>query len=743
MTFWAHSDRLGLAPDTPGSLWQPLADHLRNVSILARKLSEHAAPQDSHFHDLAERCGLLHDYGKYSNRFQRMITLGEGKCPHAIHGAVIARHSLNSPHIAAAVAGHHAGIPDLRDCGDKIRKNRDDAESLRVSAMADSPELGQLLAGSVPSVENIGRRFELLTRMLFSCLVDADRLDTAGRSAAQAPLRAEEHLQRLLDYIGQLGTDEDGAVNIARRRVLADCLRAASFPERLLSLSVPTGGGKTLSAMAFALQRAALQPDHYRRIIVVIPYLSIIEQNAQVYADIFGKDSVLEHHCGSFVRLKRADDEHFALQVDEQESYTPPFHLPETENWDAPFIVTTSVRFFESLFSNHPSDARRIHNIARSIVILDEVQLLPRNLLGPLLGMIRELAEDWGCTFVLSTATQPAFEGPAGHEPGLRWKPGMVREIVEAPEELHSRLRRVTIDWRIQEPVVWTDVAAWMLEHSQSLCVVNLRDHASRLYDEIAQQGVPKEALFHLSTRMCAAHRLQVIAQAKERLRADLPCVVVSTQLIEAGVDLDFPVAFRALGPLDSIIQVAGRVDREGRLTAQLGTPGGRLVVFRPVDHRTPPDAYKNATGITEVLAADEGRDIQPDDLGAIEQFFESHYASGDLGANLAEMRKRCEFKTLALHFEFISSRTRDVYVPFGEGRALIETLMRAGTVTAAIRRALQRFTVGLHPWELGEATSSVLYHPRDNPDVWVASESAYNAETGLLLSVQPDDLIV
>ncbi|MCU1335414.1 MAG: cas3 [Bryobacterales bacterium] len=443
MTFWAHSDRAGLSWDTPGSSWQPLAGHLRDVAKLARSLAECAAPQYKHFHELAERCGLLHDYGKYSDCFQRMITTGEGRCPHAIHGAVMAFHALGSPHIAAAIAGHHAGIPDLGECRDRINKSQDEAERLRDRAVVDSSEIAKLLSEPAPIIENMGRKFELLTRMLLSCLVDADRLDTAGRVVLQAPLDAEQRLRVLLAHIDQLGTS-DGVVNATRREVLSDCLNAASLQERILSLSVPTGGGKTLSAMAFALRRAAMEPDRYRRIIIVIPYLSIIEQNADVYARVFGSDSILEHHSGSFVRLKVADEQHFAVQTDESERYEQMFQRPETENWDAPLIVTTSVRFFESLFSNHPSDVRRIHNIARSIVILDEVQVLPRHLLGPLLGMIDELAEDWGCSFVLSTATKPAFERPASDGTAdLRWKAGKIREIVQAPAELHNRLRRV------------------------------------------------------------------------------------------------------------------------------------------------------------------------------------------------------------------------------------------------------------------------------------------------------------
>ena len=219
------------------------------------------------------------------------------------------------------------------------------------------------------------------------------------------------HIETLAD------SAPDGPVKQARREVLDDCLAAASLDQQLLSLAVPTGSGKTLATMAFALRRAALYPDRYRRVIVVIPYLSIIEQNTDVYANVFGRDAILEHHSGTADRLRtivRKEGDKFVPEDKPEEEYVPPDRRPGTENWDAPIIVTTSVRFFESLFSNRPSDLRRAHNVARSIVILDEVQTLPRSLLAPLLSMIRELTEQWGCTFVSSTATKPAFEKPAG-----------------------------------------------------------------------------------------------------------------------------------------------------------------------------------------------------------------------------------------------------------------------------------------------------------------------------------------
>jgi CRISPR-associated endonuclease/helicase Cas3 len=747
VTFWAHSDRSGIPPEAPGSEWQPLAEHLQNVASLARQLARSAAPENAHFHDLAEWCGLLHDYGKYTDGFQKMIVKGGGRCPHAIHGAVMAfsgpaRNSvgLSAPHIALAIAGHHAGMPDFGEMPDRVKKKCDEAIVLLDRAAADLPRIGQLLADP-PKLEKISSgRFDLLTRMLLSCLVDADRLDTARRENVQSPLDAANRLDTLLAYLGELAANSpEGTVKNVRSEVLENCLDAASLTDRIFSLSVPTSGGKTLSAMAFALKRAALHPERYRRVIVVIPYLSIIEQNAEVYARVFGADSVLEHHSGSFARLLQEKD-HFTLAPEDDEHYRPPSFRLETENWDAPLIVTTSVRFFESLFSNHPSDLRRVHNIARSIVILDEVQVLPRNLLGPLLGMIDELSSHWGCSFVLSSATKPAFEKPASAGPrDLRWPPGKVREIVRSPD-LHTRLRRVSIDWRIKDPVDWPQVATWMQDQDQALCVVNLRDHAAKLFDELVPRVKAEDSVFHLSTRMCAAHRLEVIAEIRRRLRERLPCLVVSTQLIEAGVDLDFPTAFRALGPLDSIVQVAGRIDREGLLTAAAGRPAGQLVVFKPLDHRTPPNEYATATDMTETLA--KTHSIQPADIGVMTMFFDAYYGNADLGSKFVGMREKAQFKSLADEFEMISSRTLDAFVPYGGGKYLIEELLSRRRLDGDLRRRLQRYVVGLQPAEFRNAKHSALFELPKESDIWIASDAAYSRTKGLLISLDPGNLI-
>jgi CRISPR-associated endonuclease/helicase Cas3 len=760
-SYWAHS---GPVPGS-GTGWQLLSVHLKAVSFIARELASATRPLDDDFAELAAMAGLLHDFGKYSDCFQKMLQTGKGRCQHAIHGAMLAyfgvdvaarKPGLNT--VAGAIAGHHAGLVDWVDLGGPKKlgeqRYRHEVSEILVRACADSSELRAILPelkNSKEAAPGSGKaRFDLVARMLFSCLVDADRLDSSGRKPAQMALRADERL----DLAALQNGSSDGLVKRMRAKVLEDCLHAAATPQKLFSLSVPTGGGKTLAAMAFALRRAALYPDRFRRVIVVIPYLSIIEQNAQVYSKVFGRDALLEHHSGSFVKLEKRDEDHYSPANDDDgdKRFQETGQRPETENWDAPLIVTTSVRFFESLFSNRPADLRRVHNIARSIVILDEVQTLPRRLLGPLLGMMKELAEDWGTNFVFSTATQPAFERPQ-HKKDLRWEPGTLTEIVRDPGPLHSALKRAEIHWEIERHVGWPEIAVRMTSVPQCLAIVNVRDHASQLYEEVlraaGEKGFSSTGIFHLSTRMCAAHRLRVLDEIRERLKAGDSCHVVSTQLVEAGVDVDFPLVLRALAPLDSIVQAAGRADREGKRTAALGSPGGKVVVFLPEDHRMPPNEYEEAAKRTEQIAKQallDGGSVQVDSTEAIAQYFERYYGESgtDLGERLeVNLRRHEKFATLADKFEMISNRTRDVFVPDDdEACAAIAQLRNRGELTLDLRRTLQRHVVGLSPWEFEKASGVLERLPMEN-EIWMAVDQAYDVRLGLIFDPGPEKLVL
>lgn len=772
--YWAHS-----APDSlPGSDsragWQPLSVHLTDVAKMARELALATRPGDENFARLAGISGLLHDFGKYSDGFQQMLLTGKGRPQHAIHGGLLAKFgTANAPlkpglqTVAAAIIGHHAGLADWNtQLQEKMReqKFRDETYLLVQRACTDCPELKRLVSeletqqDAAPAARKT--RFDLFERMLFSCLVDADRLDSGHRALSQEKLYAAERLNTLQKHLAALQKNSpEGRVKQMRAQVLEDCLQAAESTNHLFSLSVPTGGGKTLSAMAFALRRAALFPERFQRVIVVIPYLSIIEQNAQVYAKVFGQDAVLEHHSGCIQKLVKQDEDHFIAAPGEEDEQDKRFQetglRSETENWDAPIIVTTSVRFFESLFSNHPSDLRRVHNIARSIVILDEVQTLPRRLLGPLLGMMKELAEDWDTNFVFSTATQPAFERP-GFKRDLRWNPETLTEIVRDPVSLRKALRRVEIQWEIkpEQAVGWPEVAQRMMAVAQCLVIVNVRDHASQLYAEVLriaeEKKLQKEGVFHLSTRMCASHRLRILEKIRKRLKAGASCHVVSTQLVEAGVDVDFPLVLRALAPLDSIVQAAGRADREGKITATLGRAGGEVVVFLPEENKMPPNEYKEAAGITEAIAKQEledGKSVQVDSADAIQLYFERYYGGSgtDLGEKLVEDRQHERFATLAKEFEMISNRTRDVFVPDDEdAQKAIEQLRYLKELTPSLRRALQRHIVGLSPSEFEKARDVVQQVPTATGDeIWIAVDQAYDAQLGLIFNPGPEQMIL
>jgi CRISPR-associated endonuclease/helicase Cas3 len=728
--YWAHSDPSGLPETHPNARWQPLNQHLRQVGALADIFAKEASPEDRTFHVAARAAGLLHDLGKYTEEFQKKIRGEANKAPHSAHGAAIAR-KAEAMDVAFAIAGHHAGLPNPKGgkagLWERTGAIQDTLDGLWRLAVNDCPELSackSTLAAS-KSLAN----FDLRTRMIFSCLVDADRIDSSGDNETGQLLAAAERLDRLLAFIDQRAAQvPEGPVKRARMAVLEACRAAARHSGNLFSLTVPTGGAKTLASMAFALERACTFPD-LRRIIVVIPYLSIIEQNAQVFIDAFGRDAILEHHSGDVDAM------------DDEESSEHPRRRRATENWDAPIIVTTSVRFFESLFSHRPSDLRRVHNLARSVVILDEVQTLPRQFIQPILSMIQDLAKNWRVTFLFCTATQPAFERSKPEDP--RWEAGTIQEIMPHPRDLFGQLKRVEVEWP-KGKSTWKEIASGLVGARRALCIVNTRNHALVLYREVSgNPEVDSASVFHLSTRMCPSHRLRMIAEIKERLEDPAAsCVVVSTQLIEAGVDLDFPVVYRAVGPLDSIAQAAGRCDREGRLTAELGRPAGKVIVFEPEESRLPPGVYLEATDRTQALIREGGLSI--DDPDCIRRYFDRLYGEADLGEGLETLRTNLKFRCVSKEFEMIANDTQSVFVPYdAEARDLIGQLNAAGVLHLNLRRRLQRYTVGLHPREVQAAAQrGVLYQVRPNSSLWICPEGFYDEKLGFVMEPSPGQMV-
>jgi CRISPR-associated endonuclease/helicase Cas3 len=593
--------------------------------------------------------------------------------------------------------------------------------------------------------------------MLFSALVDADFLDTEAhyQAAIRAtqPFQPDELLQRL---IAEKETkSQQGELNALRNRIFQQCIEKAQDAPDFFSLTVPTGGGKTIAAMAFALTHAIRHS--LRRVIVVIPYLSIIEQNAAQYRRILDperKGIVIENHSA------------VAPPEDKSESRPrKPFEKHATEyaaeNWDAPIIITTSVQFIESLFANRTSRCRKLHNIARSVVIFDEVQTLPSHLLNPLLNALRELRDRYGVSFVFSTATQPAFRHRPRHlDEGF--KSGELREITEETAETFKKLQRVKYKLPSNgEKLAWPELARRLSSQEQVLCVVNLRRHAFELWQELRQLLFRQpDSIFHLSSAMCAQHRFDLLGDDREpqpgtirhRLRNKLPCRLVSTQLIEAGVDVDFPTAYRALGPLDSIVQAAGRCNREGKLEDENGQPKlGEVIVFTPEDHSLPPGVYSKATDITAMLLTR----TNADDLAQNHELFAEYF---DQLCQLTETdkekiqddRAELKFREVARKARVIKDDTRSIIVRYGKAEEIINDLRARPTrksqprFTRDDQRRLQRFMVNLRSRQFQELEALRQIEPLlPNLDVFVLSAGMYNKHLGVVINQTPlEDLI-
>jgi CRISPR-associated endonuclease/helicase Cas3 len=714
MTYYAHTadgpDGQPL-PESSGK-WQPLAEHLRNVAELAAGF---AAPFGATGE--ARVAGLLHDLGKYSARFQQRL---HDPSVHGVnHWSVGSAEAVTQRALetAFAIEGHHTGMPaflendgetGLECLKERVAKLRTPAAAQVNGFLESLAELLSRYAAENPappaplSVRRSAQDFAtaLRTRMLFSCLVDADFLDTEAHfDPPQARLRATPNLQperALAVLLADLsGRSAEEAVNQLRRHLLDDCLAAATKASGLFTLTAPTGSGKTLSGLAFALAHAKARC--HRRIIVVIPYTSIIEQTASVYRDLFerefGPHYILEHHSAVAPRERKED-----AARDGEDERLRRARLAQ-ENWDAPLVVTTSVQFFESLFGHKPSQCRKLHNIARSVVLFDEVQTLPLKLVPSLLSAVNLLVKDYGVTAVFGTATQPAFATAAAAIEG-GWSP---TEISSQPRAMAEALRRTRICRRPddQRPS-WPQLAEELAAHRQVLCVVNVRQHAKELFLALCDRA-PAEStgsVFHLSASMCPAHRHARLTEIRRRLDPSVkePCLLISTQLIEAGVDVDFPRVYRALGPLDSIVQTAGRCNREGR-----SAEPGEVTVFRPEDHRMARGAYEQAAKISESFLADNpGADLQlPETYAA---YFARLY--GTLGPQ-AKTDDPAFAASAKLHFpaaaracRLVGEDTRAVIVRWGEGERLVDSFRREKHLSRDDWRLAHRFSVSFYQSE-------------------------------------------
>ncbi|MEU4806390.1 CRISPR-associated helicase Cas3' [Actinosynnema sp. NPDC023587] len=590
----------------PGA-WHSLADHVRSTAELARRFAESfdAGP-------LAWALGLVHDAGKADCGWQSRLlkvamTRGKVGGDHKSLGAlVLGDRALDA---AMAVLGHHGGLTSPGEL-EKLTWTPD-LQTAWARFVAEVPEARGLEAGpSLVPVSWFESEFvaDIGIRLVFSALVDADHLDTA----AHHHMYAEPRVRPPVDMAGLLRRfeagravmlekpDEPSELDVVRTRLYDDAVRLAKGEPGVFRLPAPTGSGKTLTAAGAALHHAAVHGKS--RVIVAVPFTTITGQNAEVYRRVLGTDVVLEHHSNA-----ELDDYRLRLSA---------------ENWDAPFVVTTTVQLFDSLFGRKPSRSRKLHRLANAVVVLDEVQALPISLLVPILDALRTLVKHFRTTVILASATQPTFEHLKA------WEDLKVVPLVEAPVEIFSKLKRVRYEWQLDPRPTWEQIASQISGEGRALAIVNTVGHARELHRMVRDRR-PDATVLHLSTRMCPAHRKVELDRIHRLLKEKNgePVLVVSTQLVEAGVDLDFPVVFRALAPSEALQQAAGRANREGKI------PGlGRVVVFDPDGTKTPA-FYQSAVDKTRAFFG-PGRD--PDDPVLLDAYYRSLYT----GLNVDEARR-------------------------------------------------------------------------------------------------------
>ena len=722
-----------------------LSTHLNDTSKLAEAFADKFESGE-----WGKVSGFAHDAGKGRLVWQKYIQLKSGydydeethlegklgKIPHAIHGAKLAEELFGKGlgrFLAYCIAGHHAGLPDWSSAEGAGQSSLQFQET----QVKDLKDIEQFVLDGIKSSKlslppwkfTKGLDLSLWIRMLYSCLVDADFLDTESyMDNTQASNRGgycsmPELLERFNKFIGQLNeTSEDTRVNEIRRDIRKKCVQMAKEPQGIFSLSVPTGGGKTLSSLAFGLEHAI--KHNLDRIIYVIPFTSIIEQNADVFRSAVGEDQVVEHHSS----------------LDEDDS-TPKSRLA-SENWDAPVIVTTSVQFFESLFAAKSSRCRKLHNIVNSVVVLDEAQLVPVEYLTPILEAMQLLVDRYHVSLVISTATQPAFK-----ERIIDGKPfaGLknAKEIMgDNVGTLYDSLKRVCIQLPEDLHAIssWEEIAEELKQHEQVLCIVSDRKSCRELH------GLMPEGTFHLSALMCGQHRSEIIESIKQKLKKKEPVRVISTQLVEAGVDMDFPVVFRALAGLDSIAQAAGRCNREGKLPEL-----GKVIIFI-APKKAPMGILRKAADTTCSIFSTNHQ--EPLDYSLFEKYFaELYWKANSLDAKkvislLSPDQQECGiyFRTVAEKFRIIDdSLQKTILVRYGENERLIDLLKSKGSERWLMRK-LQRYTVNVYNHDFNQMLQRGSIE-EVQPKIFALTTSVeYSKDIGLLVDetfYNPEQFII
>lgn len=696
--FYAHSKEGDEKPN-----WQRLIDHLQKTAQLAFEFG-----QDAHIAELSYIAGLVHDLGKYSREFQQRLEGNNMRVDHATAGAKeILQLFKDTPYepiailLAYCVCGHHSGLLDHGSPsdlpGDGTLTARLKTNVCDYSAYRNEVNLSTLAFPSHlpirPQKNQFGFSLSFLTRMIYSTLVDADFQETEEFMQGKKPRGGHNDIFTLRDKLNaylQKFENPTNDINRKRTETLRACMEKSAQKPGFFKLTVPTGGGKTLASMAFALNHAAAHG--LKRIIYVIPFTTIIEQNAGVFKDILGEENVLEHHCNfDWEQQKR---EAFEYADDRTHNVYTKLKLA-AENWDIPIVVTTNVQFFESLFANKSSRCRKLHNIAKSVIVFDEAQMFPRDYLRPTMSAVWELVTNYGASAVFCTATQPNLE---------RFLPGgtPVTELAPNPQDLFNFYKRVEVK-PLAEKLPDEELIARLKAHKQVLCIVNTRKHASGLFGMLTGEGN-----YHLSTLMCPAHRRQKLAEIRQRLENGQICRVISTTVMEAGIDVDFPVGYRALTGLDSINQAAGRVNREMKRAVS------EMFVFEPQSEfiKRTPRYISQAVEVARAVLRDHAK--QPISIPAIEAYFEQLYSLQDPQAFDYKRIMECfenndgkfKFQTAAQAFQVIEDVTKTVIIPFNEeAKNLIEELKYTQYPSSTLRK-LQPYTVSIFEGEFDKLSS-------------------------------------
>lgn len=739
MTFYAHTRK-----GQPESEWQTLLDHLTNTSTLAAQLG-----MDAGISELAQTAALLHDLGKYSQAFQRRLQGASIRVDHSTAGAQEIRNLFNknqmqqwlSTLLAYCIAGHHAGLPDYGSITDteneatllaRLKISTEDYRAYQSEIPVERLTLPQQLKIRPLKIEKEDfKRFSLafLTRMVYSALVDADFIETETFVQGPKARGGYDSIETLCQRMDERLRYFDHAtepINQKRTETLRACIAKAKNRPGFFTLTIPTGGGKTLTSMAFALHHA--REHNLKRIIYVIPFTSIIEQNAAVFKQYLGEQNVLEHHSNFDWEeyYKERERSHTSTHDDQTNQADNKLKLA-AENWDIPIIVTTNVQFFESLYASRSSRCRKLHNIAKSVIIFDEAQMLPTGYLKPCLYAVAELVRNYGASAVFCTATQPALHH---FLPGFEFQ-----ELAPNPNRLHHFYRRTKIQsaGRLNDE----QLCNCMMAEKQVLCIVNTRRHAKGLFDLL--NAACSGDVFHLSTLMCPEHRKLVLQEIRQRLKDGRPCRVISTQVMEAGIDVDFPIAYRALAGLDSIIQAAGRVNREGR------DPQCKPVyVFEPDSDlaKRMPAFIAQTADVTRQILQQFGDD--PASLESIAAYFDTLYNlhsphAYDERQIMLHFEKGTDeldfdFRTAAERFHLIDHNTVPLIIAYDKRANQLLEALRNSPYPASFARKLQLYTISIYEQEMQALQSQAKVVTYANRYAVLADQSQYNPDSGLTI---------